>query len=210
MQTMTARCRECGTRSVIKISDADRRRLESQNGLERFCTSCGISTRWAPAIAGALWEPLEGHDSSLLDHVDEEVPNILLIDDDEAILQVIGKALKLANCDVVTASSARDAAMLLTRGNFTVIVSDIRMPEFSGIQLFDFLDKHFPEHKERVVFVTGDASEETLQFLKRTNARFLPKPIDIQKLLALVKSPGTPVEEDEQPHLTRGKMDRRQ
>lgn len=203
MQTMTARCRECGTRSVIKISDADRRRLESQNGLERFCNTCGISTRWAPAISGALWEPLEGHDTSVLDNLDDDVPNVLLIDDDEAILQVVGKALKLANCDVVTADSARDAAMLLARGDFDVIVSDIRMPEFSGIQLFDVLDKHFPEHKARVIFITGDASEETLQFLHKTNARFLPKPIDLQKLIALVKSPGASSDDDEMSHLQR-------
>lgn len=188
MHTITVRCRDCGTRATVTISDGDRRILESQNGLTRFCNVCGISTRWAPAVAGTLWEPLAGHDPSQVEQHEEVGPSVLLIDDDEAILQVIGKALKLASCDVVTADSGRDAAMLLARGDFDVIVSDIRMPEFSGIQLFEFLDKHFPEHKDRVIFVTGDSSAETMQFLESSHARFLTKPIDIAQLLGMVKS----------------------
>lgn len=188
MHSITVRCRDCGTRAVIAINDAERQLLESQNGLVRFCNSCGISTRWAPAVAGTLWEPLAAHDPSQVEQQDEEGPSVLLIDDDEAILKVIGKALKVANCDVITADSARDAAMLLARGDFDVIISDIRMPDFDGIQLFEFLEKHFPEHKQRVIFITGDTgTPETMQFLETHQARFLIKPIDIHQLIDMVK-----------------------
>jgi len=187
MHRMTARCRDCGTRATVTVTDRDRELLESQNGLTRFCVTCAMSTRWAPAVAGSLWEPLAGHDPSQVDQQDEVGPSVLLIDDDEAILQVVGKALKIANCDVITASSARDAAMLLARGEFDAIISDIRMPEFDGMQLFEFMDKHFPEYKDHVIFVTGDSSPQTLQFLERNHARFLMKPFEIHPLLAMVK-----------------------
>jgi CheY-like chemotaxis protein len=170
---------------LVVITDGDRRTLDERNYLIRFCHPCAVSTRWAPTVGGVLWEPLEGHGGLDEDIVDG--PRVLLIDDDDAILTVIGKALKIANCDVTAANSARDAAMLLARGDFDFIVSDINMPEFNGIQLFEFLGKHFPEHKDRVIFVTGDSSEETLQFLLGQRTRFLTKPINIHDLLCLIK-----------------------
>lgn len=187
MHTITARCRDCGTRATLTIRDADRRLLESQNGLMRFCATCAISTRWAPAVAGTLWEPLDDQGSQQVEQPEPVGPNVLLIDDDEAILQVFGKALQTANCDVVTSKSAREATMLLARGEFDVIVSDVRIPEFDGIQLFEFLDKHFPEQKDRVIFVTADTSLQTQQFFQKHHARFLTKPFGAQQLVAMVK-----------------------
>lgn len=185
MNSIMMRCRDCGTRKLIVITDGDRRILDEQNHLIRFCANCAMSTRWAPAVGGALWEPLGGDEALDQDIVDG--PRVLLIDDDDAILKVLGKALKIANCDVTAANSARDAAMLLARGDFDFIVSDINMPEFSGIQLFEFLEKHFPEHKDRVIFVTGDTSEQTMQFLRSQRARYLTKPINIHDLLCLIQ-----------------------
>jgi CheY-like chemotaxis protein len=188
VNSIVVRCRDCGTRKSIVITDGDRRTLDEQNYFTRFCSTCAIVTRWTPSVAGALWEPLVIRDPTQFEGDEEEVgPRVLLIDDDEAILKVIGKALKIANCDVTTANSARDAAMLLARGDFDVIISDIHMPEFDGIQLFEFLQKHFPEHTDRVIFVTGDTGAETLQFVLGHHARMLPKPIDIHELLSLVK-----------------------
>ena len=187
MNSIMVRCRDCGTRRSIVITDGDRRTLDERNYLIRFCHSCAVATRWAPAVGGALWEPLNIKDPAQPDEDEEVGPRVLLIDDDESILKVIGKALKVANCDVTTSSSAREAAMLLARGDFDFVISDIHMPEFDGMQLFEFMDKHFPEHKDRVIFVTGDTSESTLQFVLGHHAKFLPKPIDIHQLLCMVK-----------------------
>lgn len=170
------------------ITDADRSLLNDRNYLVRFCHTCAVSTRWAPAVGGTLWEPLDIRDPTQPEGAEEQDPvRVLLIDDDPDILRVIGKALKIANCDVTTASSGGEAAMLLARGDFDVILSDINMPDLNGIQLFEFMEKHFPEHKGRVIFVTGDSSEQTLQFLLTQKARFLTKPINLHELLCLVK-----------------------
>ena len=58
-----------------------------------------------------------------------------------------------------------------------------------GIQLFEFLDQHLPECKERVVFLTGDTgTQSTLEFLEKTKAPYMTKPVDIPKLLEMVRS----------------------
>jgi len=197
VNTIMVRCRDCGTRKSVVIKDSDRQLLDDRNYLVRFCHTCAVATRWAPSVGGSLWEPLDIRDPTQAEDADDETgPRVLLIDDDDDILKVIGKALKVANCDVTTANSARDAVMLLTRGDFDIIVSDIHMPEFDGMQLFDFLEKHFPEHKDRVIFITGDTTEETLQFVLGHHARFMAKPIDIHQLLSLVK-PKPPADEED-------------
>jgi DNA-binding response OmpR family regulator len=119
----------------------------------------------------------------------EPGPRVLLIDDDESILKIIGKALTASDCDVETADSARDAAMLLARGDYDAIISDIRMPNFDGTQLFQFLEKHLPDYKNRVIFLTGDTGNPaTLEFLEKTGAPYLTKPIEIDDLLRLLRT----------------------
>ncbi len=180
MNTITVRCRICGVRASLVMNDYNRRMLEAQSYIVRACNSCGGSTLWEPVVSSGRLAAEAAGDIG---------PRVLLIDDDEAILQVMGKALSAAQCDVETANSARDAAMMLARGDYDVIVSDIRMPGFDGTQLFEFLDKHLPEYKQRVIFVTGDTgTPSTMDFLRKNNAPYLTKPVEIAELISMVKS----------------------
>jgi len=113
---------------------------------------------------------------------------ILLIDDDDAILSILGKALGKEQFELEMATSGRDAVTRLARGDYDVIISDIRMPGLDGRELFRFLDEHLPEAKERVVFITGDiGNPDTVAFLQEANRPYLAKPLDIAALLEIVK-----------------------
>lgn len=111
---------------------------------------------------------------------------VLVIDDDTATLMVLAKAFNREAYDVETASSAREALARLTRSDFDVIISDIRMPEFDGRQLFAFIEDHFPDYRSRVVFLTGDASPETLKFIGDSGAVHFTKPPDLRELLEVI------------------------
>ena len=174
------RCSFCGTRANISLNEVDRRSLQGQGYILHTCNTCGGQTHWEPTLDKPT---LAGAGPKAVG------PRVLLIDDDDAILQIIGKALSLAHCDVETANSARSAAMMLARGDFDVILSDIRMPEFNGIQLFEFLDQHLPECKQRVIFLTGDTgTQSTAEFLEKSKAPYMTKPVDLPKLLQMVHS----------------------
>ncbi len=179
MGPITVRCSFCGTRASVLLNESQRRALHANNEMARVCSNCGGTTRWEPVFSSG----------SMLPDVEQQVsgPRVLLIDDDESILAVLRKALSGFKWDVETASSARDAAMSLTRTDYDVIVSDIRMPGFDGKQLFEFLDKHLPEYKRRVIFLTGDTgTPSTMEFLQRTRAPYLTKPVDLPALVELV------------------------
>lgn len=86
------------------------------------------------------------------------------------------------------ATSGREAVTLLARGEYALILSDIRMPAFDGKQLFAFLDEHMPGLRDRVVFLTGDtASPDTLAFLNQVKRPYLSKPLDIPMLLKVIR-----------------------
>lgn len=164
------------------MTEVEERKLRGDGYLMRFCNECHGNTRW-------------DHYQSMADvHLSDAEPEeelrgrVLLIDDDEDILLVIGKALSSEQYDLQTATSARKAVQMLARGDYDVIVSDIRMPDFDGKQLFEFLDQHLPESKERVIFLTGDTGNpNTLEFLQRVKRPYLAKPVDLPRLLELVR-----------------------
>ncbi len=157
-------------------------RLREAGTLTRFCRECRGQTRWE-----ALEGPPPAHlaDRELEEHVRG---SILVIDDDESILTVLDKALSKEHFDVDVAGSGREAVQLLARGEYSLILSDIRMPNFDGQQLFQFLDEHMPEAKDRVIFLTGDTGNpKTLEFLDKVKRPYLTKPLDLQTLIKMVR-----------------------
>ena len=61
--------------------------------------------------------------------------SILLVDDEEIILNSIGKNLRLQNYDVTLANSGEKAISLLNSSHFDLLVTDLSMPEIDGIQV---------------------------------------------------------------------------
>jgi CheY-like chemotaxis protein len=61
--------------------------------------------------------------------------SILLVDDDEVVLTLIGNILESRGLDVVSASNGRDALGLISERSFSVLLTDWRMPLMDGIEL---------------------------------------------------------------------------
>jgi CheY-like chemotaxis protein/anti-sigma regulatory factor (Ser/Thr protein kinase) len=64
---------------------------------------------------------------------------VLVVDDDDASRQLVGRVLALAGATVVEAASASEAVMAVRRGRFDVMVSDIAMPDVDGYSLMQAL-----------------------------------------------------------------------
>ncbi len=61
--------------------------------------------------------------------------SILLVDDDEVVLTLIGRILESRGLDVVQASNGRDALDLISERSFAVLLTDWHMPLMDGIAL---------------------------------------------------------------------------
>lgn len=103
---------------------------------------------------------------------------LLVIDDDELVLRALTRQLKMHT--VVGVTSARQALDRLERGErFDVIVSDLMMPEMTGVEFFETLLERFPCAAQQVIFMTGGAlTPKVASFLASVPNSCLMKPCD--------------------------------
>ena len=111
---------------------------------------------------------------------------VLVVDDEPAIGAVLGRLLH--EHDVTVLTQAKGALDLLASGQrFDVILSDLMMPEVSGMEFYDELVRRFPDAAERVVFVSGGAfTVGASAFLERVKNEHIEKPFDVKAVRALV------------------------
>ena len=85
---------------------------------------------------------------------------VLVVDDEQSMRRVLRGYLERSGYDVVEAGSGADAMRLLESGDpVDAVVSDVLMPEVSGVAFYDSLLSSSPELKNRVVFLTGAARD---------------------------------------------------
>ncbi len=81
-------------------------------------------------------------------------------------------------------STSRDALDLLAGGGFDLVISDIRMPGFDGLELYAWICKHCPDLRDKFLFITGDAGSADLDGnLEAMRTPVLRKPFSIEELL---------------------------
>jgi DNA-binding NtrC family response regulator len=112
---------------------------------------------------------------------------ILVIDDEPLVCRAAARILRAY--DVTTAGSAAAAIpLLLAEPPFDLVLSDLMMPDTTGIDLFHTICGLVPAYTERMRFMTGGAcTDEAADFLARMTGRYIEKPFSADKLRALVE-----------------------
>jgi len=112
--------------------------------------------------------------------------NVLVIDDEVDICETIGDVISASVNQVFTANSAKEALALIDKEEIHLVISDIMMPDMTGIDLLKTLRaKRF---KFPVVFVSATDSEDALvKALEYGATDFISKPFDSAELLGLIK-----------------------
>ena len=106
---------------------------------------------------------------------------VLLVDDDPAVIRAYGSALARQGVTVETASNGKEAAERVKGGGFDVIVSDIQMPEMTGIEFLKAVRAH--DLEVPVILMTGQPSvESAMRAIEYGVFRYLAKPVAGQQL----------------------------
>ncbi|MFO7749494.1 MAG: response regulator [Desulfobacteraceae bacterium] len=110
---------------------------------------------------------------------------VLVIDDELDICKNVEKILKKNNYSVTHSQSAREALEMMRQDSFSLLISDIKMPEMNGLQLLKNVTKDFPLTK--TIMMTGYASTDTAMKAIRLGALdYIPKPFTPNELRTIV------------------------
>jgi two-component system nitrogen regulation response regulator GlnG len=111
---------------------------------------------------------------------------VWVIDDDRSIRWVLEKALEKAGFTIKSFDSANEIAELLERMRPDAIVTDIRMPGVSGLDLLSVISEKAPEIP--VIITTAHTDLESAVASYRGGAfEYLPKPFDVDEAVNLVR-----------------------
>jgi len=109
-------------------------------------------------------------------------PRLLLVDDDEEACRLLAEVLEREAYDVVPALSADEAlAKVDEAGPFDAVLTDLRMPEKSGLDLLRVLRERDPGALVLVLTAFGDAAAAG-EAIRAGAYDFISKPYDIAAL----------------------------
>ncbi len=113
---------------------------------------------------------------------------VLLIDDEEDILEVLARILKLTGHQTTAIGCAEKALQELENEQYDIIICDVRMPGLGGKGFYRKVRATHPELAKRIIFTTGDSlGTDTQAFLKSAEAPHLSKPFMIEDLQQAIK-----------------------
>ncbi|MBW1958983.1 MAG: response regulator [Deltaproteobacteria bacterium] len=112
---------------------------------------------------------------------------LLIIDDNKDILTALNDFLSKKKYDVVSASDGLDGLKLLEteKHGFDLVITDLIMPNISGVGLISILKKKFPDIP--VIAITGWGEHPEALATEAQADRVLEKPFDLSELDILIR-----------------------
>ena len=114
-------------------------------------------------------------------------PRVMIVDDEEGFTIALSRALKNAGCEVHAFTSPEQALSALPQLDLDVVLTDIRMPGVSGVDLLQIVKRQKPQVE--VLMITAFATVETaVAALKSGAYDYLTKPLeDVNEVVRLVQ-----------------------
>ncbi len=114
---------------------------------------------------------------------------VLIVEDSKATRELLATTVqKIDGVEVVCAINGFEALKVLPRFQFSLIITDINMPDINGLELINFVKKN-PHYRDTPLFVvtTEGRDQDRERGLTLGATEYLIKPFGSEVLVALVK-----------------------
>ncbi len=118
---------------------------------------------------------------------------ILMVDDDVEITKAVEAIITSTGHDFQYTNDPRDGLKLIREDNQDMIILDLSMPEFSGVDIVNDLAKDGKIKEKKIVIMTASAAnDDELKHLVELGVHsFLRKPVDIDAILDKIEEVGS-------------------
>jgi len=111
---------------------------------------------------------------------------ILIVDDEEHVRGSIKMLLEFEGYQILTASNGQEALDLLQQEDFDLVISDVRMPKMTGLDLLHHIKKMNPLLP--VMMITAHATvDDVIEAMREGAFNYLKKPYENDEVVLLVK-----------------------
>ncbi|HLV00436.1 MAG TPA: HD domain-containing phosphohydrolase [Acidobacteriota bacterium] len=112
---------------------------------------------------------------------------ILVVEDEPLIRENLAEYLRQQEYQCETAGSGKEALQKLRKQSFDLVITDIRMPGFTGVELLREISHSYPD--TAVIMITAVADLQTaVQSMKQGAYDYITKPFDLEKVMESVRS----------------------
>ncbi|RMW33236.1 MAG: response regulator [Candidatus Nitrosomarinus sp.] len=114
---------------------------------------------------------------------------VLIIDDNEAITNMLAKFFKLEGIECTVTNSGQSGLDMILNDDWENIILDLTMPEFSGYNVLEKLEsENIEKMKNIIIFTATEIIDEEIEGWKDKGVKgVVRKPIELDYLLKIVK-----------------------
>jgi len=119
--------------------------------------------------------------------IEVEIKKALIVDDEDALREIISEVLSMQDIDTIQASNGNEAIQLAkdNREDLDLLIIDMFMPAMSGEETYKQINEFLPDTK--VIFMSGYNSDQSFSETEfGETLRFLKKPFTISGLRDLI------------------------
>jgi len=119
---------------------------------------------------------------------EKEKKRILVVEDEAVLGRLCQRVLAADGFEVDLANNGLTAREIAAEKDYDLCISDIRLPGITGMQLYEHWKNSGNPLAERLIFVTGDTLNNTIQdFLEHSGRPCIMKPFDPRELSSAVR-----------------------
>jgi CheY-like chemotaxis protein len=137
-----------------------------------------------------IWLPLETEGitvkpKEITEEINLQDLRVLIVEDEKDIQAIIQKSLEVKGALVEATDRGKKGFKLIKDNRYEVVLLDLQIPDLQGEELLDMINKLPDEQQPVKVIITGKATIEDVQELKRLQvADILFKPFELEELYA--------------------------
>lgn len=117
----------------------------------------------------------------------DSAPHVLIVDDEPDIIELLEITLARMGMNVTSALNIQDAKTQLQTQSFQLCLTDMKLPDGSGLDLLQYITQHCAALPVAVITAFG-TPENAVAALKAGAFDYLAKPVSLNQLRTLVKS----------------------
>ncbi len=115
-----------------------------------------------------------------------ETPRILVVDDEQVIREILADFLSMEGFWVRTAEDGRAALVELSRNQYDLVLSDLKMPNMGGLELLRAISEHTPN--VITIIMTGFGTVETaIDAMKKGAYDYILKPFKVEEVVHTIR-----------------------